>query len=832
MQVREKLAPFASKPAIVFASVVLVVLLVSSVFLGREVLRQLHDLSVATTDNVQWNLSQGEVEHLRLQAAVHQAEDGGSLEPIRRTFNIFYSRVVILHESPLFEVVRTSGEGELTLARIQGRLDALIPLIDGPDQALRSALGDVVAKLEENVRDVRGLTLLGVAVHSQQADAKRQGMVDTLRLLGWVALALLAALILTGLMLGRQYHNGQMLTAASNASAARMKAMVTSSLDAILVLDTKGTIISFNGAAETVFGYSKDEALGQSMVDLIVPDHLRSQHLKAFERYLKTGKATFLDQGRLQLEAKRKSGEVFPVELSVALSHSGEDIVFVSFLRDISDRIEAEAQLTRARDEALAGARAKENLLTVISHEMRTPLSGVLGSLELLDASGVTTEQHSYLHAMRVSGELLLHHVNEVLELSKLEAGAVSEQSRSFDLEDLMRGLIDSQKAHAQINGNTIELYCELDGEVNVLGRPHQVQQIILNLIGNALKFTNNGLVTVQVKRLMSGPEVEFLVSDTGEGIAVGDLERIFEDFVTLDPSYGRTSEGTGLGLAIMRRIVDSLGGKIEAESERGKGSQFRVSLPLPVAKMDQKNISNQLAETASAKRILVAEDNDINRLLLAKMLERLGHQVVAAEGGAEVVQAAAEGQFDLILMDISMPEVDGIEASRRIREQKLAEGVEIVALTAHAAADDHARILGTGFAEVVTKPISRFELGKLVTRHAGASLPRDADKSDIHQFTEALGAERALGFLGTFCADVNSFLNELKMVSSATNKQRDEAHRLAGSAAILGLGALRRSLLEIEESEEGTPLSVAPLMKAWAEAEQELKVHGVSAES
>ncbi len=827
---RDKLAPFAPKSVVVVTTIVLAILLVLSVLLGREVLRQLHDLSTATTDNVQWNLSQSEVEHLHLQAAAHDALEGGSLDQVRRRFDIFYSRVATFHESPLFFGLRSSQDGAMTLARIQDRLDRFIPMIDGPDQALRDLLPGFAAELVANGHDMRTMTLLGLVAHTQNADQKRQGMTFTLQRLGWVVMALFSALALTALLIGSLYHRSRALTAASNATAARMQAMVTSSLDAILVIDTRDRIMSFNGAAESVFGYTRAEAIGKKMGDLIVPDHLRRSHMEDMDRFLATGDARFMERGRVRLEAKRKSGEIFPVELSVTLSHSGQDIVFVSYLRDISDRIAAEAELTRARDDALAGERAKANLLTVMSHEMRTPLSGVLGSMELLETTGMTAEQDSYLHAMRVSGELLLHHVNEVLELSQLEAGAASEQPRSFDLEELMFGLVDSQQATARARGNTLSLRCRLKGHPNVLGRPRQIQQALLNLIGNALKFTKDGSVAVEVERQAASEQVEFLICDTGDGIAEADLERIFEDFVTLDASYGRISEGTGLGLAITRRIVDVLEGDIEAESELGEGSLFRVTLPLPVAKSGQKKALLQPAEAQPSKHILVVEDNDVNRVLLTKTLQRLGHQVSAAAGGAEAVEMAGEGQFDLILMDISMPGIDGTEAHRRIRAGKLAEGVDIVALTAHVAADDHARILQTGFAEVATKPISRVELAHLVTRHTGVQMQPDPEpepeNSDIHQFMEALGPEQARGFLRTFCQDVTDLLGELETAPIATKAQRQEAHRLAGSAAVLGLDPLRVCMLSIEEAEQGTELALAPMSEAWSEAQKMLAPH------
>ncbi|OUS34543.1 hypothetical protein A9Q94_15695 [Rhodobacterales bacterium 56_14_T64] len=729
LQLRGKLAPSAPKSVVIFTATALVALLFVSVLLGREFLRHLDDLSSITSDDPQWSTAQVEVENLQLQLAAQRALEGGHLDLVRLKFDILYSRLGDFREGRLYSGLRSTNEGSTVLTRIQGRLDNFAPLIDGPDSALRDALPELTAELVVIALDVRTMSLLTLSTHAQIANARKEGLAHSLQRLGLVVMTLVLALGLTALVIGMLYHRGRVLTATSdaaaarmNAVAARMQAMVTSSLDAILVVDTRGRIMSFNGAAESVFGYSREEATGRKLADLIVSDHQRSEILDAMARFLATGEAQFMEQGRVRLDAKRKSGEVFPVELSITPSHFGYDTVFVSYLRDISDRIAAEAELTNARDNALDGERAKANLLTVMSHEMRTPLNGVLGSMELLETTGMTPEQNSYLHAMRISGELLLHHVNEVLELSQLEAGAASEQPRSFDLEELMHGLVVSQQATARADGNSLKLRCRLNRHRNVQGRPLKIQQVILNLLGNALKFTNNGTVTVKVERQADSELVEFLISDTGVGISAADLERIFEEFVTLDTSYGRTSEGTGLGLAITRRLVGALGGVIEAESELGEGSIFRVTLPLPMAMAmeGQNKTMPTLTETQAPKRLLVVEDNDINRVLMAKTLQRLGHQVTTAAGGGEAVEAAAEGKFDLILMDISMPGVDGTEACRRIRARKLAVGVNIVALTAHAAADDHARILESGFAEVAIKPISRNELVQLISRRSG----------------------------------------------------------------------------------------------------------------
>lgn len=818
---------FPSVPRWVLALVLAIAaaLAAQSVRLGHQVLQELDGLSTAATDNMQWNLSQAEVEHLKLQTAVLTARTPADLARLRRHFDIYYSRITTFRESPLFADLRRSQGGAGLLQQMQDRLDRMAAVVDSGDQVLMNGLPELEAELEANSADVRELALFGVVLQVDNTKDKRLQLFTILSRLGWVVLALVLAL--AALLLGRLYRKGRQMAIERSRAAARMETMIASSLDAILVVGADGRIQAFNGAAETVFGYSCEEAVGQPMVNLIVPDHLQEAHKAGMKRFLQTGEARIAGKGRLQLEARRKSGELFPVELSVSVSQSGTDMVFVSFLRDISEQIATEEELRRARDDALAGERAKHNLLTVMSHEMRTPLTGVLGAIDLIEGTGPTQEQRRYLQAMRVSGELLLHHVNDVLELSRLEAGADSEKLRIFDLEELVSGLVESQQASAKGRGIDLSLHCSLSEKPVVAGRPRAVQQVLLNLIGNALKFTREGAVSVDVMRLPDGETVEFSVADTGQGIAPENLDRIFEDFITLDASYGRSREGTGLGLSITKRLVEAMGGSIICESEPGEGSLFTISLALPPAKAPPRQDKQDQPRDKGACRLLIAEDNDINRELLATLLGQEGHQVTAVPGGAEAVQAAREGRFDLILMDISMPEVDGIEALGRIRARQLAEDTDIVALTAHAAAEDHARILEAGFAEVLTKPVNKAELADVIARRAGGgvkALPRA--ESDIHQFFEALGKDRARSFLISFCDEVSLLQDTLQSASVLEDSQRKEAHRLAGSAAVLGLSDLRRAMLAIEKAELGGDPPLAPFQKAWASASMILAPH------
>ncbi|TLP64453.1 response regulator [Parasedimentitalea maritima] len=797
-----------------------------SVLLGRVVLNEMDSITSITTDAasklVTRNLAQGQVDFLRLKETVRSAEDGGDLDELRAKFDLYYSRIKTFQNSPKLEELRTNSEIVDLLVRVRSRLDRLVPLIEGADEGLRKALPELSRIILENEFDAQTLVEQGVLIETRTRTNTKQRLSQTLQLLGGVLIVLVVALGLAGLITARQFRRGQILSAANKAAAARMRTMVTSSLDAILMLDKRGRILSFNGAAEDVFGYSRTEALGQSMVDLIVPDYLRRFCIENVANFLATGEGQLVDRGLLQMEGRKKSGKIFPVELSMSSSQAGSDLVFVCFMRDITDRVESEEALRRARDDALAGERAKANLLTVMSHEIRTPLNGILGSIELLETTGMLAEEKRYLQAMRISAELLLHHVNEVLELSRLEAGGEAEQIRSFDLQDLVAGLVDGQQAAASARGNKLYLQCRLDDQPIVMGRAEGLQQALLNLVGNALKFTQNGDVVVEVERL--GDEtgrVEFRVCDTGQGISQTNLDRVFEEFVTLDSSYSRKREGTGLGLAITRRLIEKMGGEISVESELGEGSLFRFAVPLPAAfKRVPTHVTDRPVSVAP-KRLLVVEDNDINRMLLEKMLQRQGHQVESAVGGAEGVEAVTNNNYDLVFMDISMPGMDGIQALKKIRKFELAEDTTIIALTAHAAADDCDRILQAGFAEVLTKPVTQAKLAEAIERHTSEMKPKlsDMETSDIQQFVAALGEERAQGYLTTFCQDVAQLQKALDDSGTVDEEQQSEAHRLAGSAAVLGLAALRSCMLEIEAATPQTELPLGALELAWSEA-------------
>ncbi|QBF30834.1 ATP-binding protein [Thalassococcus sp. S3] len=780
-------------------------LLAETIFLSRSVVDQLQRLSIATSDNVQWNLAQVEVDFLRFQTAIDQAEREGApiLADLRTRFDILYSRHSIIADSPIYGELRAAPENEERLRSFRAFLDRAIPDMDGPDAGLLAALPQLRQDSLALRPDLRALALDGVKTFAEVEARSRAEVSRTLIKLAFSMLVLIVALLATIAVLYGLFRRGQAVADENQLVRSRFEAMVASSLDAILVVDTHGRIIAFNGAAEGVFGYSSEEAVGEQMSDLIVPEHLRDAHNHGMARYIETGEKRVIDAGRVRLEALHKSGRVFPVELSISAAENEDRTVFVSFLRDISQQVADEEELVRARDEAQAGEKAKSELLSVMSHEMRTPLNGILGSLELIDRENLTGQQVRYLDAIRVSGNLLLSHVNDVLDLSRINAMSVRAEEVEFALDETVRNLVDSHMALTKAHGNEMHVHLNSDTLSWVRGDELRLKQCLLNLIGNANKFTADGVVTVEVERLDDGEVVEFRISDTGIGISEDDIGKIFDDFVMIDTAYSRGSSGTGLGLAITRRLVTAMGGEIEADSIEGEGSLFTMRLPLPVVQRS-KSISAQpsrsdLEESQNQPLTLVVDDNDINRMIAADMLTQAGHRVEEADGGKAAILAARKTRYDLILMDISMPEVDGIEALQTIRAENGASAETlIVALTAHAATEDQDRIRRAGFDDLLIKPLSRRAVTTVLPLHLVDNQEEDGKQDAI----SILGPAKYAEALADFHEEAARFLTRLEKPGGRTSDLQAEAHELWGSASVLGVSSAWRHLQMLERAD------------------------------
>ncbi|MCH9809374.1 MAG: response regulator [Alphaproteobacteria bacterium] len=389
--------------------------------------------------------------------------------------------------------------------------------------------------------------------------------------------------------------------------------------------------------------------------------------------------------------------------------------------------------------EAKAAAEAKDSFLAAMSHEMRTPLNGILGVLEILSDTKLSTDQAGLIGTAQTSGESLLNLINEVLDFSKIRAGRLELDPGETNLEELVAKTVGSLRALALRSGNRLEYNVAGNLPLGVSVDGKRYQQILVNLIGNAIKFTAKGTIqiTLEVEEAASGRAcIRTCVRDTGVGISADKVMTVFDEFTMLKCEEVGTVQGTGLGLALCQQLVRAMDGEIGVESEPGKGSNFWYRLELPVvepAAVPMKLVNQDRPEMPvhSAMEILIAEDNPTNAMVATRMLASAGHKVHHVANGLAAVEAVRAKRYHLILMDISMPVMDGKSATRQIRREEREDGrlpIPIIGLTAHAGSQELKEILGCGMDDCLSKPVRRAEL---LDRVAGVSTPDDHSETE-----------------------------------------------------------------------------------------------------
>ena len=592
----------------------------------------------------------------------------------------------------------------------------------------------------------------------------------------------------------------------------RRFALLTASItDAVMQYDAAGQCVYVSPSSENVLGVSGDVFIHKRPSERAHPDSL--PYISAVERRLVSGES---EKERLTYRRyldDAETGKPVWIEADCAtIRHhlTGERDGIIVSARDVTARVELEDKLVDARKAAERADEAKSRFLANMSHEIRTPMNGVLGFAELLLRTELDREQRAHAELIVESSRSMMALLNDVLDISKIEAGQIEVHNEPVDIAHLLRGCVRLHQAHAARKGVALDAQIDEDIPVFVSTDPLRLRQIVNNLVGNAVKFTDDGNVTLSARRGREG-FVVIAIEDTGIGIEDTRLEMIFKPFEQADGAISREFGGTGLGLSISRQLADLLGGSLEVRSRVGEGSCFTLRLPAPRAEAPPQPHTAPPLQNAGERRerarpapsrVLLVEDHDVNRMLMTQMLERCGQTVAVAEDGHEAIEAVLEARanampFDLVLMDIQMPRCDGYTAARTIRRDGIkADELPIVALTANAFPEDKIAAKRAGMQAHLAKPIVFDDLvAALVTWLPVRIVDEEsAAGSDMEGGDGNPGASASNELQDRWEMRRSEAIEAVRAVAKGAQLDRDAAdqlartmHKLAGTAGMFG---------------------------------------------
>lgn len=786
-----------------FISVALAVL--AMVFFGSAVDRQLEKMRTAQISGVEWSLARSIADFREFRHGAEDLEVGDRPEGVIADFEIFRGWITRFQSEDMYEPQRGSTDFSAALSGVAADLTSISNILSSRRlnakklDRLDSAMTELEGKLL--VMEKRGIEESRASAARLQYDAAA----TLARLAAFVALLLITLLLLTIYL---SWQGRVLLSRARREArtATRLETILGSSEDGVIVAGRDGRV-QMLGASATALLDIEEADIDQRTVDEVLglpPEDIHDLQEASCGSVV-------------EKEIRTRVGRTFAAEISVRLAHSSEEEIAVFFIRDITHRKDIERELIKARDEALAGQEAKANFVAVMSHEIRTPLNGIVGIVELLQDTNLDEEQKRLLGNMEVSSRILLSHLNNVLDISRAAAGSLRLAPRPADLNAVVSDVIQSLSDAASSKGNTLLSATHGDGAWVYDFDPDRMRQVLMNLVGNSQKFTSEGEISVEVERLgvREGEDIiEMRVIDTGAGIPEDKIGKIFDDFETLDTSYARNQSGAGLGLGIVKRIIEAMNGTISVDSLEGCGTQFTMQFEMTRA--EKSSISTPEKKTTRTKNlvrreILVVEDNDINRSVLRGSLKKLGARVDCAENGRAGVDLARKKFYDIIFMDISMPVLDGVCATKQIREDGASRESDVIATTADISFSDKMDYKTAGFSGSISKPIARESLRDILFSEvlpmdvvgkfeSACAETHDLIKEDLlSEMLEDIGRDAVAGLVRKLYREVDDFAQCMRNADDGKECAAARLHTLAGAAGTCGQMAMLSCLRNLE---------------------------------
>ncbi|MDW8323310.1 MAG: ATP-binding protein [Burkholderiales bacterium] len=676
------------------------------------------------------------------------------------------------------------------------------------------------------VRELDQLVAIQRAMNLRASNEARAAFERTRNLMLMLGLAVAGVAAMVAVVVVQR--TGRM-TAEMDRERTKFRTLFETNTDGIVILDEEGfrecnpaTLRMFRMDSVAQFVAHRPEDLGAPTQ----PDGRPAREVAAAH----IAQAVAQGEARFEWLGRRADGSLFPVEIGLhAIRLDGKPYI-QAIMRDVSERKATEAALKAAHDAAVSAAQLKSQFLANVSHEIRTPMNGIIGMTRLLLDTPLTARQREYAEAVARSAEALLTIINDLLDFSKIEAGRLSIERIPFDAQELLEDVVALQAPRATAKGLRLELDQRVPLPEWLAGDPLRLRQILLNLLDNAIKFTEHGEVRLIVQQAPTSGQYRFSVTDTGIGIAPEAQERIFEAFAQADGSTSRRYGGTGLGLAICKQLAELMGGRLSLESAPGRGSRFHLDLPLEPAEPPHRPMGRErtLPRFANA-RILVAEDHPINQKLTRLLLEDMGIEVLLADDGRAAFERARADRPDLILMDCQMPEWDGLQAARAIRAWETEQGlprVPIIALSANVMPGFAETCRQAGMDGYLSKPLDEEALTHTLTRWLQAKLvPALPTGQDAPAEPAPSAGPFDLQRLRCLCHGNDAQVDELltlflssnaplveALVRAAENGEANgairPAHQLKGAAAYLGAHALVEAAAAAERSARANDLA------------------------